>query len=135
MKEMEFTVSFIKNGIGYVATADFRHIGLTELDICRVMFGPGIKAEELNGCINSFGANARINVDEAIARASGHFVHKSFVQVKANDLSRFIIERYADNGPEPSYTERYWIKRILNEKAIIDAWKLAGFPLEWNSQP
>lgn len=124
------------NGVVYAVGVDSTVIGIEALDKVRDDIGiPNLTPALVNKDVFRLYIDPTFKISLELARKSGHFQKKPSitVQVGNHQLDRFVsmvahIERDPENGT---------IKHIkhffeLDEKAVVDAWKKAGFPLEWD---
>lgn len=123
---MEFKVKFTGTGAHSAVRFEWREAGIADLDLARRTF-PGIPAEKVAGIIGSFYTSPEIRLEEATARAAGHFhsCGSITVRVPAGGLNSYvdIVPVKKDGGVGWQY--------VIREADIVAAWIRAGFPTEW----
>jgi hypothetical protein len=132
---MEFTVIF-KADPGNAYRLEETLVGLDFLDQARQELAlPDLRAEQVRHFI-SFAGNTsyKLTIDEQTARESGRFREacRTTVIVPNEFLNQFFeesltpVKDFADS--EVSHVRGEW---KCNEPKLLNAWRDAGYPLEW----
>ena len=130
---MEFTVSFCSKQ-GYAVNMADDKVGLDFVDRVRMELQLNIPIERISGYICSRSYDPEITITEEQARDSGHFRNSASVQVTVPNefINQFVtVElRTSKNGDTGEVTHvRGGLK--LQEDKLFEAWREAGYPLEW----
>lgn len=131
---MRLTVRFQSSSYKCALFFSEEDIGLSLLDKARGEVGYLIPLIDFRDHIDKSNRNVSIEVDELIARDSNHFWEKYHVIVETpvGFLNRFSylelktnINYYGENR------HMYCYNRKILEDDIKQAWREAGYPLEW----
>jgi len=132
---MRFEVEF-RSLNGYAVEIHSAQIGLDGVKKIRDALGVELPLDRIQGVSVALKQDPFIALKEETARDSGHFadINKINVAVKDGSLNRFAeprVEVDATKNTETGEILNAWIAYALNIKALLAAWRDAGFPLEW----
>ena len=127
---MKFEVKFE----GFPINLKSRRVGLEHLDLARCETGvSNLDASRVNQYMADYTENPTIEIDEATARCAGHFQQNSWVRARCKiNFEQFVspvvvAQRDDTTGEVISVKFEYQLDKL----AVLDAWKEAGYPLEW----
>jgi len=130
---MELEVRF-RGSDGYALEMPLRGVGLNLVDKFREKENNMLELKRFSGFIEEIRKDVKISIDEQLARESNLFGEVNHVTVTVRDglLNSYInigwdTERNETTG-EIKFVK---FKYILDEDAVLQAWKEAGFPTEW----
>ena len=134
---MRFTVKF-EGTWGDAIRKPAQEVGIEAIDFIREKLQlPNLSTETIAKYTNSEYTNPEIEISEATARDSQHYLDRNtlIVKVNARQLNKYLIkdievERDDYDGGVTFATICY---RINNAK-IIEDWCEAGYPLEWKEE-
>jgi len=132
---MELKVSFAAGGMK-VIYIDAKHVGLKEVDAARNEIGiENLDIEVFDRMISRFHRECvDIYLSEEDARSSNLFADHSSVYVECAEqmLSKFAYPvRNFDMDKTTGAITRVHTSYEIDERAILEAWADAGYPLEW----
>ncbi len=154
---MKFQVKFIcKNGEepGYVFRSELCHIGLVNVDEIRDEYNiPKFPLDSIhNNTTCSLSHSMEININEDVARRSGHFKDTTIINVNVpiSFLTPYQKLEFIPNKNFPrmsifNYFEipKFWRRKIIATVGIynkiltsdiIKDWEISGYPIDWNAE-
>lgn len=112
-----------------------RHVGLNYLDRAREETGvKDLCAEKVAGEVSCYRRCVSMGISEEIARTSGHFLECGSIEVtcKGGHLNLFVSDvMVVKNDDTTGEIKSVSSEHQLDEQAVLDAWREAGYPLEW----
>jgi hypothetical protein len=130
---MEFKLLF-RSHPGYPVEVARYEIGLNGLSVIRDKTGINLELRRVHGFDQGKTGDITVEISENIAELSGHFQTKNSVSVtvKRGHLNQFTYQR-VETQANINTGEIYsaWIQTAIDEKALLSAWRDAGFPLKW----
>lgn len=132
---MELTIKFNSKGSSYYAVQyGGENIGLKQANEIRKDSGVNLELDRIKSYINSIGFDPEIQVSENYAIESSLFEDccNVTVRVEGKHLNKFLYNSYKYQVDQKTgEIQKAWIEKELDKNKVLEAWKDAGFPLEW----
>ena len=133
---MEFKVHFTCGKSGSPVDIDHGESGLAYLDRARAeLLLPALLMDLVSGNIPRLWEFPTLTLDEQTARESGQFGSRcqTIVNVPPNSMDSFTIVQTIVNRSDETgeILAVNWMRELVKER-VVEAWREAGFPVEWN---